>query len=423
MRGVLLVKKNKIDPGALQFVISNQIKKDHFEERRQLFLSKLATAPWPLRWLYHRLQGTKGAPYLALLYGWIQRPSFFLLKKFCPTTLEGQKNDSEMMDRLKITMDQLGIQRWKAHSFPLQNLLRPPFYRSGPTLAILRRLCRKYPLYVVMRVAEALCFYAELVRYVRSHQPNFLMISSEGNPPGLAALGVSRSLGTPVVYVAHAPHVVNPAKIDCSVGVFWGQHSLQEFLSVGSNFQKTFLMGSIARETIPHLEKTHICFCLSKSVNQELLLQGVELCEQEGFKNRIIVRPHPNSFVSRKQLIKILGNKAQVSSDSLDHDLGRSSLCIAGGSSVHLESLSRGVPTIQLEKIDGFEDLNHLTHKKISIPRASNIKELKSILHDKQVLDLNVVGDYFNNTQSFAQFEAEFCNYLKSLESLHVEPL
>ncbi|HEY8278142.1 MAG TPA: hypothetical protein VIH99_00875 [Bdellovibrionota bacterium] len=283
-----------------------------------------------------------------------------------PIALEERGNEVRRISSLQPALQSQKVRRfrWKIRprtagfslGYFLLSACRHPV-NAWRILRFLHRLAGKYPLYVAMRAAECLFIYGFLAEKFRIQQPNFLLISTDANPHGTAAMGIASRLGIRLVFAAHAPISAHPVRIKCGLGIFYGQRSLEGYQRLSSEIGQTlfygFGKGSVDDEGISQLRK--ICICLSKDPQLSSVKNLIAQIREAFPGVAVLVRPHPQTLVSRKILRTCLAIREISVSPSIAHDLEGVSFVLAGNSTVHLDVLAEGVPSVFVPTLDAVE--------------------------------------------------------------------
>lgn len=283
--------------------------------------------------------------------------------------LVGQGSESKFLKRLIKTAPGLGLvpldfSRWRFRlaltATSAKNILR--FWR------LISRMNKAYPLYVAIRATQVLISYSALRNRLRHSRPRSLTIFSEGNPHALAAWAAASVQAIPVIFIAHAPMITNPARLSFRMAVVYGKESELAFKRAGAAISEYMHFGWL-RPQANGLKCKKICVSLSKDVSLPFLERTLKVLA-ENFPAPVIVRAHPNSLVSPSSINRILKSGAILSRNELEDDLNSTFLHLAGNSTVHLESLARGISTVYLSGID------HTGRFPISIIREKLIPEI-----------------------------------------------
>jgi hypothetical protein len=221
----------------------------------------------------------------------------------------------------------------------------------------------------------------------------------------LAAAALTRVYSIPLVFVPHAPAVSNPARIKAALAIFYGKRSEAEFLAAGSTFSRTLHYGWMEKSA-PRVagHGGAICISLSKDVSLPFLKESLDMISSN-MGVPVIVRMHPNSFVSARKVSNILPPGVELSTEnSLAHDFDRISLHIAGNSTIHLESLGRGIPTYYLVGLDGTGAFPIRAIQEHLIPRVS-LEDLKNL--NARILHCPTIHDVIETEKDMALFGRE----------------
>lgn len=381
---------------ALLCALRAQIRKDTYGERSALFRSLLGQKPLA-RLVFSVLDCSLILKvFTCALFAHCRAQARIPTGKF-HVAIVGTRGEKLAFDRLTTAL-------------PHQNILEVSYGSSIAALAripaaplrfarLFWRLNKKYPFFVCLRAAETVGFYGFLVKKWRSEKAASVTVFSEGNPHGLGAMAAAHACFIPVVYVAHAPIVTNPSRLNVHLAVFYGPSAEADFRAVGSAMKKVLLYGWISPQTTQ--SSRGLCISLSKDVSLSFLR---ELLEAPNKANSVIVRLHPNSLIPEKVISSALPAHAELSfGRSLEHDLSRTAVHIAGNSTVHLESLARGVPSYYLPELDNTKDFPISAIRAKMVPSISR-NTLQEILLRPASQPVLPIGDFFETEISFEEF-------------------
>ncbi len=342
---------------ALSFSVRTQIKKDHTEERARHFSVYLSQKP-EIERLYRIFE--KHAPtslkaLVAVLYGaWVMPFECENLNGH-PLCVYKYKNEEKSIRALGET---LSIRRFKEMN--LNDRSRVATFAEKifrglvalPTLWQVYRLslkiCGKYPLYVSLRAQETIFSFIYFSELFREERPSVVLISSEGNPHGRAILGAGLKCKVPVVFVSHGAVAAEPVAIHCQMAVFYGSKAYEDFKQANSRIKHVLFYGFSAPVWKNTFDKK-VCICLSQDPNIESLKTLVAKLSDQGYK--ILLRPHPHSLVKFNNFLDFQNIRLCVD-ESLAESIEACEYVVAGNSTVHLEILLCGVPSVYWSELD-----------------------------------------------------------------------
>lgn len=347
----------------LYYSLRTQIKKDHTPARAQYFRVLLAHRPLP-RALY-ALAGAcpPGVRSLCCLV-YAALVSAKRLPRHDRLALVKHPNEKGRLRTLEPVLNEYAIQvvEWSNRfscllfslSFFSLRLLRHP-KQSKKIWRTIRRANRKYPLYVSLRVAEALFTYVYLRERLSAPRARLLLCSTDGNPHGIALMGVASALRIPCVFASHGVTAETPVRLAARLALFFGERSKREYesLRTGTDRETTFLLYGYRQLRRPLRlppRPRAIGLFLSRDPDAVAIEAAIHEWSTIFPETIFLLRPHPNSLVP---WARSLGNTSVANSGrTLSRDLEGCDLVLAGNSTVHLECLLEGVATVFCPALD-----------------------------------------------------------------------
>ncbi len=399
---------------ALLRALRGQVRKDNSAERQTLFRYVLERNP-PARFVYAALNISPTVRALTCAAFGFARAGLRSQSTDAHLAICGTAGERAALGKLQKALAELRLNKMEyGNSLPraafLLALSVPYAIRDARTtcryVRFFVRWNQRYPFFVCLRSAETLYLYARLLRRWRADKPRSITLFSDGNPHSFGPMAAATRCGIPVVFMPHAPFVNQPARVEAALGIFYGRSCEADFLAVGSRFEKVIYYSWIQEEKrIPPVEHGTICVSLSKAVSLKFLKNFLG---EMSFAQKIIVRMHPNSFVSANLLQGALPNRAVLSrgDSSLDQDLAGARAHVAGNSSVHLESLARGVPTYFLKELDATRGFTLPAISRNAVPQVST-EQLLDLLRQPEKLYSPAPSEHIASTTPYETFVRE----------------
>lgn len=348
---------------ALYFSIKNQIKKDHTQERSDLF-SVFLSSHLILKYPYQFLELHKLSPLRALfcfIYAACVSGNWLTTKDTSPITIEKRANESNKIRELESVLRVYGFKRaslnisffkkFSSFFYFLKRAARSPL-SFIKTWKWLLRLNQNFPFYVCLRATETLFIFLYLNEKFQKIKPSALLISTEGNPHGSAVMGIADKFSIPLIFASHGAISTQPVKIKCELGLFHGAKMREDYLREFSKVESTIYYGRKKNINNDSNFSKKICLCLSKDPNLLAIKNLLLKIKNEFVGAEILLRPHPQSMVSVSSIQKNFPFINISKNNSLAEDLSGSFLVLAGNSTVHLEALSYGVASLFWQDLD-----------------------------------------------------------------------
>jgi len=399
----------------LYFATLTQLRKDNTAERAQLFRVFLNARPL-LGFIFRAFDAIAPISIKALAaIFWASLRSRYPIKvnRGEPIAIVKYANEIKILNSLRPVLSNHGIIEVQWQKFTLTVVSSLFFFgnraiHNPKTFAqvwrISQKLCRRYPLFVAIRALESILVYIYLRDRFLSMNPAMILIFTEGNPHGCAAMGAASALNLPVVYMSHGAVSSRPVRIKCRLAAFYGIRARQESISQSSRIEEVVLYGfkETYRKIPASPRKGSFCFCLSQNPDLDFLSAYLRQNSLMDTGQNPIVRPHPHSQISVFAIQQRIGKNVHVSAGTkLEDDLNKCSMVFAGNSTVHLDCLLRGMPTAYLPALDSYEPenpLNFISEKIVFGP-----------LNSIQIPKIEEVLAFYANNQWTARF-SEFLN-------------
>jgi hypothetical protein len=260
---------------------------------------------------------------------------------------------------------------------------RPPDLRSlgdfarltglGPRriLSIARRLHRKHPFFKVLRSVELIGYYARYLSLFRKGRYSLAVISSHSNPHSIAFNLAARRTGVPVVLITHGMPVRPVARLEYDLAVVHCEAARQTYLEEGCKFGRMLVHGrrhhhrQMSTGELPQRVAVGIFLC--KDVNQERLREVVENLLANPRVSAVLIRPHPKNLW--RGLVDWLESRndsrlTRASGVDLTQDLDAVDIVFAGNSSVLVDAVTAGRPSVYVTSLDyGSHDMHQFVRR------------------------------------------------------------
>lgn len=344
------------------FALKSQIKKDFTEERSSQFSFLLSRRP-VLRIFYHVLSSSPPAlrGMICLLYAASVSARRADFSQGSPVAAEKYANERKQIDFLWPVLAPKGFVRWEIKAAVLSSL----FYfirrsagdpaRVSGFFRITKRLCRRYPLFVAMRGAEAALSYSYFREVLRKKRVKAVVSSSDGNPYGRALMAAARAEGIPLVFVSHGPVAETPVRAKAALAVLHGRAAAEDFARQGSEIGDLLLFGYRQEKGIRQVVNVRrALICLGAAPNLGFLQT---LADEIGVRfpsAELVVRPHPHALTGKEELAALARNSGWIISSAprVSDELSGCDLLLAANSTVHLDGLVAGVPSLYVPGLD-----------------------------------------------------------------------
>jgi hypothetical protein len=201
-------------------------------------------------------------------------------------------------------------------------------------------------------------FYYNYVDQYLKDIPSTCIVANDHSPEPLAFMANAKLKGSKVVYLQHG-HISKyfPPLFRFDLSVLYGEKSLNLYKKIGAISKEVSISGykySSARFLKPCPKDFHITI-FPNVIDEEKLLKIINELTENPETRKVYIKPHPLHTPSLSFKIK-LKDKGNV--EFLPHDFDfrpETHVGIAGNSSIHMELLSEGIPTIYYDKMDSIE--------------------------------------------------------------------
>lgn len=367
------------------FGLRSQIRQDSEDERRLLF-SDFLDQHRLIKLTYLLLQYCPIflKSRLAYLYAMSLGAQKLALEKNAVIAFYTRNNEKNKFQELKEILGEdsfVTLQIVNQPIFSFFYFLRGAFRnlpKAWQIFRIVRGLVKKHDFYIALRASHSLFQTIFFLPKFRSQRPKYVLFSTSGNPHGTAIMASRVRLGIPVLFASHGVVSVPPTKIICDIGLFHGPRILQDYQSQNSYVGNFCFYPK--QETSNHSsEKDKILISLSKTFSISALKDLTEELKRQFPKNKILIRPHPQSLSPLTLLQEIPGLSISQAALSRE-DLQGCEFMVAGNSTVHLEALEMRVPSLYFQELEASSgrvpDFLEL------VPRIASLKEIRASLQE-----------------------------------------
>jgi hypothetical protein len=272
-------------------------------------------------------------------------------------------------------------------------LTRPAiFFRFSK---FLRKFERRGTFLTSCRVAETLWCYYAIEKIFRLYASRGCIIASHYSPATCALQAVCAKYQQPTIYVNHS--LINyhnkVPKLEVDLACLYGEHVFNAFKHHDAIDCKEVLFIGLLGQTSTLLPSNSACslekvgIFLTASTNEDNFKNLLETLNANSFIKQIIIRPHPLKSI-RTNLAKFQNLKKVLIEESgiAEETAKLCDLIIAGNSSVYVEVLKCGKPSVYWNKLDfiGY-DFYHLLKNQI-VYELTDIKKI----------DIESIASFYN---------------------------
>jgi hypothetical protein len=400
---------------SLLFALSAQVKKDHVPDRERLFHLFLRRV-FPLGYAYELVGNGPviSRAFVSLLYGCTVSAKARFPGGAGPLSIEKLPNEREKISSLMPVFAKLGLRRmlWRISPFHCAYSLfffaRMAALHPGRLKGFIKwhiRLNKKLPLYVAMRASETALTYIFLCERWRANTPSMVLVSTDSNPHGCAAMGAAGKLRVPLVFASHGAVSSNPVAIKCWLAIFYGRRALEDYAKASSEIEQYLFYGfknTRAAERAPIPRK--ICLCLGKNPNLEFVRKLTNDLGSFFPGVPLTIRPHPQGMASLGRLAAFARMGKISRHRDIQKDLDGCDLLLAGSSTAHLEAVARGVLSVFVGEMDAFRPPELCFIQEGMVPRLDRVDELPRLLASMGNAQPQGLSSFVNQEYSFEEF-------------------
>jgi hypothetical protein len=218
---------------------------------------------------------------------------------------------------------------------------------------------------------EAAFGYAYSREVLRRKRVRLVVSSSDGNPYGRALMAAARAEGVPLVFVAHGSVAESPVRAVASLAVLHGRAAADDFARQGSEIGDILFWGFLRESGMRPLGQVRrVLICLGAAPELGFLpMLGSEIRSRFPSAD-LVVRPHPHALTGGRELAAMARQYgwALSSSPDVSDELAGADLILAANSTVHLDGLAAGVPSLYMPALDapGARPLSFIREKLVA---------------------------------------------------------
>lgn len=223
---------------------------------------------------------------------------------------------------------------------------------------ILGIILKRYDLFVALRAIQYLAYYDRFDLEIDRKDTSMIIVFTDGNPHGRALMQVANKKRIKLCFISHGEPNEPVLPIYCDLVCLLGERSLLKYKKSRSRFGKVLYHGhrdifKKIRE-IEFRKNIQIGIFLSKSTSLDEVVKLNYLLEKAFKCKAILIRKHPNMNLSKEEEAELLKNsKVQISGDkSINRDIEMCDFVFAGDSTVHLDILLRGCPSLYCRDLE-----------------------------------------------------------------------
>jgi hypothetical protein len=251
----------------------------------------------------------------------------------------------------------------------------------------LRKICYllardKNNLLPALRTIATLIYFLRMHVFLKHKRLAGLLVSSESNPEALGAAAAFARHSLPVVFINHGFLPDNPPKLDFSLAIL-DSPALAKVYTAKESLHFVFkgIEGSGSElKKIAEDRPIRVGVFSSLTVDWIALKRWLLALEKIPWISEVYLRKHPNPFVRNRNALSLLGLKKTVIAPIGSSLYADSKLCdfvIAGNSSVHLNILKCGTPTVFVDEIDTVPREFYSFQRNGIIPEYKNPEDLQ----------------------------------------------
>ncbi len=214
--------------------------------------------------------------------------------------------------------------------------------------------------------ANCLGYYLKMKYILSMTNPKAVIVTSNYSADSCALVSAAKSLNISVIFYPHGvvTDFNKPIDLGYDIAIFSGQYGFDIFKNHIENFNPKIVFCGIKGKTLP-LEldvlgngfPKKIGILLTAKTNMDTLKKLVSDLNEKWNVEKILIRPHPvdliiPDFISLKEEKNV---EISPKGTSLIDDIDKVNFAFIGNSSVHLEVLKLGVPTVYFENLDSYD--------------------------------------------------------------------
>lgn len=205
-------------------------------------------------------------------------------------------------------------------------------------------------LYGYVRACEMLHFYFSFKLLFNSISAQTILVSTDGNPHGLAAIAAGQTLQKEVVFMAHAHFPLNGAPLKVNKALFFGSAASRFYKKYGAIFEDVFYYYQKPPLFRTNLKNSDLRILLAPSksfswADMDVIFKKTDRC-------LFFIRYHPHSINLNDCLATQPSFVKNTTSMDLDELASFADAVWAANSNVHLDFISRGTPSFYIPELD-----------------------------------------------------------------------
>lgn len=223
------------------------------------------------------------------------------------------------------------------------------------------KLTKKYDFLVCCRVMSTFFYYIKFKEVFKKYHYKGVLVSSDRNPYAMGLVYAAKTFDIKTFYITHG-HLPEKPPLLCFDSSFLDGPALMNVYKRSGDIrgQVTFkgCEGEYRPLELMGINKASPVIGIFQSLLSDPItfIELIKDVEKYFSPSIIIVRLHPNEIIRNKQIIsqleKIPFVDISMANQLATYDLKKCDFIIAGNSSVHLTSLTYGVPSIYIKGID-----------------------------------------------------------------------
>lgn len=208
-------------------------------------------------------------------------------------------------------------------------------------------LARRYEPFRMLRAVEMLAFHARLSSMLERYR--VAVMSSYSNPWGIALNVAARRRGMPIVLVMHGMPQWPVPRLDYDLAIVNNRAAHETLVRAGCRIDRVIVKSGLAHyrpiKSLPAIPTVGVL--LSKDPDPARVRAVID----ELAPRPVIVRKHPANLWDGVDALA--SDRVSISTlpSSLD-DVRRCDVVIAGNSSVHVDAVTAGVPSVYVRDLD-----------------------------------------------------------------------
>ena len=254
-------------------------------------------------------------------------------------------------------------------------------------------------------------YYVKNIYILSRTSPKAVLVTSNYAADSCAMVSAAKSLNIPVIFYPHGAVTSfnQPTNIGYDIAIFSGKYGVDLYKENSPDFSPKLLFCGIKGKTDPlkidfsdQKPPKKVGIFLTAKTNMQILTEIVDELTDKWNVEKILIRPHPVDLIIPDFVS--LGSKKNIfisaKGDPLIEDVKQVDFAFVGNSSVHLEILKLGVPTLYFGSMDSYDyDINGFVKHKV-VPSFDNFSSIK----------LDDIASFYGSDwkDSFSYFDAGY---------------